>query len=328
MILNEINEFLKGDLIGNGELEIKDISSFENAKQGDLTFVFDKNYVNDIANSKAAAFITAYKIKTDKPQIIVKDPRAVLGKVLEIFFPMTLISEGISEKAYLDPTVITAKNVTVRAFSYIDKNTVIGENSFIYNHVSIGKNCKIGKNCIIYPHVSLYDNTEIGDNVILHSGAVIGADGFGYYPEGKTWQKIIHIGKVIIEDNTEIKANSCIDRGCLGETFIGKGTKIDNLVHIAHNCRIGENCAIAGLTGISGSVTLENNVSVAGQVGFTGHIRIGKNSFILAKTGVSKNVDEGKVVSGIPGIDHKENQKNQITLKKLVKEYQERKRLK
>jgi UDP-3-O-[3-hydroxymyristoyl] glucosamine N-acyltransferase len=324
VLLNEINEYLEGTLIGNGDLEITGIGSFESAKVGDVTFVFDKKYTKEIDNSLASAFITATKLKTDKPQIIVKNPRATLGKVLDIFFPNNLECEGISEKAYMAKDVVLGKDVTLQAFCYIDKNTTIGDNTFIYNHVSIGKNCKIGQNCLIFPHAVLYDNTELGDNVIIHSGTVIGVDGFGYYPEGETWQKIIHIGKTVIKNNVEIQANSSIDRGCLGETVIGNGTKIDNLVHIAHNCQIGDNCAIASLSGISGSVTLEDHVVLAGQVGIVGHVRIGKNSIILAKTGVSKNVAPNMLISGVPGSNHRDNQKNLALMKKIINEYKEK----
>ena len=227
----------------------------------------------------------------------------------------------VHQTAIIDKSVELGLDVSIGAYSVIEEGSNIGQNTIIHSHVVIGANCNIGKNCVFHPGVVVYDNINIGDNCIVHSGTVIGSDGFGYVQEKDGWKKIEHLGTVHMGNDIEIGANSAIDRGCLGKTEIGRGTKIDNLVHISHNVKIGKNCALAGQVGFVGGAELGENVQVGGQAGFS-LVKVASGSIVAAKAGVTKDIQEGSFVSGFPARLHSEELKTQAMLKKIIKEYQ------
>lgn len=302
--LREIAEAIGGYLEGDPALKIRGVAPLEKAGEGDISFVDTERFLKKAEESGASALIVKEGWKVNKPAIFVANPRLALIKVLELFSQRSKPSAGIHPTAIIEEGVELGRDVHIGAFSYIGANTQIGDGTLIYPLVYIGNNCEIGNNCLIYPRVVLYEDTKIGNNCIIHSGAVIGADGFGYVEQKEGRVKIPHIGKVVIEDDVEIGANTTIDRATMGETKIGRGTKIDNLVQIAHNVEIGENSVIVAQVGISGSVKIGKGVTIAGQAGIADHLEIGDGAVIAAQAGVIGNIKPHTVVSGYPAREH------------------------
>ncbi len=316
MRLSEIAKEFNGQLIGE-DIEIKGLKSLETAGEGDLSFVADKKLVEKAKNTKASALLTFEQLNIKIPQVVVKNPQNVFYKLIELLYPEEQ-KAGISGKASIGKDVQIGENVYIGDFAVIEERVKIGNNVQIYPNVYIGRNVEIGDNTVIYPNVVIYKNTTIGKNVIIHSGAVIASDGFGFYQEDGQHKKIKHIGRVIIEDNVEIGANTTIDRAMVDETIIKKGTKIDNLVMIAHNCQIGENTILVSQVGIAGSTKIGKNVILAGQVGVADHITIGDNVIVTAKSGVGKNLEPNKVYgSGLQAIEWSKWKKVMFYLYKL-----------
>ncbi len=318
--LESIATVLQGTLTGNPQYMISGVSAIQDASPSDITFLLNKKYLETLSESRAGALVTPIMIPGVSNQVLVSNPRKALAEVLSLFFPAFY---GYTEPstmlhaASIDPTAQIAHNTTLGAFTVVGPHTSISEGTRISNSVSIGARCRIGKNCVIYPQVVLYDGVVLGDNVIVHSGCVIGSDGFGYYPDKENWEKILQVGSVVIENDVEIGANTCLDRGCLGPTHIGKGTKIDNLVHIAHNSNIGQNCILTGQVGLMGSAILEDHVTVGGQSGISA-IRVGKNTTIAGRSGVTKDCAPDSVLSGFPAWAHKDELKKEAFLRKMV----------
>ena len=317
--LKEISDIVGGDLNGDASTLISHITPIEDATSTDLSFIMEDKFLYKAKNTKASALIT-YKSTGFKNEIIVKNTRLALQLLLEFITKDNIQSNvfTISETAIVSDKAILSERLKIEHFVSIGDNTTISDKTVIKNNVTIGNDVTIGKNCLIYPSVVIYDNVTIGDNVILHAGAKIGVDGFGYVQSESKWKKIPHIGTVIIENDVEIGANSCVDRGCLGKTIIKTGTKVDNLRHIAHNVTIGSNTAIAGLVGVAGSATIGNNVQIAGQVGIAS-VTIGNNCIIAGQAGVLKSLDDNKMVVGTPATPIKEEYKIRAYLKLLYK---------
>jgi UDP-3-O-[3-hydroxymyristoyl] glucosamine N-acyltransferase len=290
MKVSEISKILNKNFQGE-DFEVKYIREIENADENAIVFLMDKKY--DI-EKYVGLVISNFKPEYVKFRaiIIVEDVKLAMIEILKLFdWHKTSKEKFISEKSTIKENVLIGDRTTIMDFVYISKNVKIGNNCLIYPFVFIGENVEIGDNCIFYPFVFIGDFCKIGNNVILHSGVKIGADGFGYYKN----KKIPQIGNVIIEDDVEIGANSCIDRATISSTIIKKGTKIDNLVQIAHNVIVEENCFIAALSGIAGSSRIGKNSILAGQVGVADHSEIGENTILLAKTGVSGKLEGNKI---------------------------------
>ena len=303
MKIHEIANFVKGNLIGDGELEISRVASLEKAKSGEISFI-NKSELADktIVTNASCVFAAANSIeKLSCPIIQVKNPKLAFAKIAEVLHPNKARKPDIHQSSVVSKLAKIGKDVFIGAHCSVGENSEIGNHSQLLAGTKIGNNVKVGKNCIFHPNVFIEDGCTIGDNVILYSGAVIGKEGFGFVRDVDKHVKFPQIGTVIIEDDVEIGANSCVDRGALGETRIGKGTKIDNLVQVAHNVNIGERVVIAAQTGISGSVTIEDDCIIAGQVGFADHTTIKKGAIIGAKSAVfpGKIVREG-IWCGIP----------------------------
>ncbi|WP_456402693.1 UDP-3-O-(3-hydroxymyristoyl)glucosamine N-acyltransferase [Persephonella sp.] len=320
MKISEIAKHLNGKIENLTEdIDIKRLRSLENAEEGDITFLASQKYLKIALKTKASAIITKNTIDINIPQIIVDKPDEAFYKLIEIFYPDEEFKPYISNKATIGKNVTIGKDVYIGDYVVVEDNVSIGDGTKIYPLTYIGKNCKIGNNSIIYSRVSIYPNSIIGSNVILHSGVVIGGDGFGYFQKDGKHIKIKHVGKVIIEDNVEIGANTTIDRAMVDETVIGKGTKIDNLVMIGHNCVIGKNCIIIGQSGMAGSSKLEDNVIVAGQVAISDHVTIGTNSIIIGKSTVQKSLPPNGIYGGaIPAMEWSKWKKIIAYLKKLA----------
>lgn len=315
--LREIAELIGGSLAGDGAIKISGLSNISMARAGDLTFAVPPHLDEAKICAASAVLIPSDTADFPKPAIKIQDPRAAFAKLLELFTPKLEIPAGISPKAHLGKDVKISDGVTIMPFAVIDDGAEIQSGAIIYPHVYIGQHVSIGENTVIYSSATVREFCKVGKRCVIHSSAVIGSDGFGFTTAGGVHTKVPQVGNVIIEDDVEIGAHVGIDRAAMGSTIIGHGTKIDNLVHIAHNCKIGANCLIVAQTGISGSTTVGDNVTFGGQVGTVGHITIGGNSVYAARSGISKNMPEGFFGCGFPIQSHSDWLKHQAALKRV-----------
>jgi UDP-3-O-[3-hydroxymyristoyl] glucosamine N-acyltransferase len=314
--LKEIASLVNGALQGDGEIEISGLTDVRFASSWDITFAADIDQLNAAKKSEAACVVTALDA-VDYPKSIlkVKDIKTALVIIYNTMLSLApACSEGIHSSAIISESAIIEKDVTVGPNAVIGDNSKIGAASTISATCVIGKDVNIGEACYIHPGVKIYNRSTIGKNVIIHAGSVIGADGFGYVPKGDKIFKVPQLGRVIIGDNVEIGANTCIDKGAFSDTIVGDGTKLDNLVQIGHNVEIGRNVLIAAQMGIGGSATVGDNTMTGGQAGIGDHINVGKNVKIAAKTGVIRNVESGATLFGYPARDAREAMKKEAVI--------------
>lgn len=306
--LKEIAEIVEGELCGDPDVVVTGISGIKEAKTGDITFLANTKYATLLKTTKASAVITSCDSINDqaaKPIIKTANPSLAFAKVVSLVAPNDMAHpKGIHPSAVISDNVQLGKNVAIGPYAILGDKVTIGDNSIIYGGCYIGHHTVIGENCLLYHNVTVRERIEIGNRVIIHSGAVIGSDGFGFATVKGVQEKIPQIGTVLVEDDVEIGSNVTIDRARFDKTIIGAGTKIDNLVQIAHNVVIGKNCIIVAQAGISGSTTLGENVILAGQAGLVGHITVGDNGIIAAQAGVTKSIPPNTKVSGYPAKPH------------------------
>jgi UDP-3-O-[3-hydroxymyristoyl] glucosamine N-acyltransferase len=300
--VREIADFIKGEVVGDQDAVITGVAGIEDAGQGDITFISNPKYAAFLDKTGASAIITSREITSAaKPLIRTENPSIAFVKAVSFILPAEIVHpKGIHPTAIIGKGVRLGKDVAIGPYTVIEDDVSIGDNAILYAHVYVGRRTVIGSNTLIYSNVTLRESITIGSRVIIHSGSVIGSDGFGYVTVEGVHQKIPQIGTVVVEDDVEIGSNVSIDRARFDKTLIGKGTKIDNLVHIAHNVEIGNNCLIVAQVGISGSTKIGNNAILAGQVGLVGHIKIGNNAVVMAQSGVNKSVPDGTMVWGYP----------------------------
>ncbi|MDR2910014.1 MAG: UDP-3-O-(3-hydroxymyristoyl)glucosamine N-acyltransferase [Bacteroidales bacterium] len=319
----DIAAFLQGDVVGNGDIKIYNVSKIEEGKPGTLAFLANTKYENYIYETQASVVLVNKSFEPQKnisaTLIKVDDAYKAFASLLEFYFmAKSNLKTGIEQPSFIHESIQAGTDIYVGAFAFISKNVRIGNNVKIYPHVFIGENVSVGDNCILYSGVKIYDDCIIGNRCILHSGCVVGADGFGFVPQNDgTYKKIPHVGNSILEDDVEIGANTTIDRGTIGSTIIRNGVKIDNLVHIAHNCEIGANTAIAAQTGIAGTTKIGENCKLGGQVGVAGHINIGNNVHIGAQSGVSNSVKDNETLLMTPAFNIKDAVKTAVIFKNL-----------
>ncbi len=305
LTVSQLAALVGGKVIGDQEHLIEGLGKIESARPNEVTFLANPRYARYLSESRAGAVLVPPGTQASGVTLIeVEDPYLAFVSLLERFSSEETWVTGIHPTAVVEAEVTLADGVCIGAHCFVGRGTQIGARTAIFPHVVIGPESRIGENCKIYPHATLRERVQIGNRVIIQPGVVIGADGFGFVPDTGEYRKIPQVGIVVIEDDVEIGANSTIDRATLGETRIGAGTKLDNLVQVAHNVVIGENCVIAAQTGISGSTRIGRGVRIAGQVGFVGHISIGENSQIGAQSGVGHNIPPGTVFSGTPARPH------------------------
>ncbi|HVP37824.1 MAG TPA: UDP-3-O-(3-hydroxymyristoyl)glucosamine N-acyltransferase [Candidatus Saccharimonadales bacterium] len=320
MRLAEIAERIGGVLLGNGDLEITGVAGIREAGASDLTFLANPRYEQYLRTTRAGAVLVAPGAPPG-PAIAVQVANPYLAYVQAIKLicgnGVTPPPPGVHPTAVVAPTARLGREVSVGPHAVLEDGVVVGDRSVISALVYVGREARVGADCVLHPHVALHHRCELGDRVILKSGASVGGDGFGYVWDGRDHQKIPHLGKVVIEDDVEIGSHTAIDRGTTGETRIRRGTKLDNLVQVAHNVRVGEQSLVAAQVGISGSTELEDRVTVAGQVGLTGHIRVGEGAFLSARSGVDKNVPQGVCWYGSPARDRARALREQAGLAKL-----------
>lgn len=327
--LKELAQMVGGEVVGDGDTLISGIRGIREAKKGDITFVASAVYHGYICTTEASAVVVGRDIdRTETPKalslILVDNPDMAFSMIVDYFAPNHYEQErGIHPTAVIGKQVRLGRNVTIRALCVIEDFCEIGDDTVIYPQVYVGHHTKIGRNCIIYPGVKIRERTAIGDRVIIHCNAVIGSDGFGFSTSKGVHHKIPQIGTVEIEDDVEIGAACTIDRARFDKTHIGKGTKIDNLVQIAHNAWIGQWCQIVAQTGIAGSTRLGNNVVMAGQSGVAGHIEIGDNTVVAARAGVTKDIPPNSCVSGFPAIPIERDRRAAVCVRNLPELYKE-----
>jgi len=324
MVLNaaQMCELLQGELIGDGEKKIHGPSPIDDGRPGTVTFLANPKY-EEFAYTTAASVLVVPKAFVPRAALMptmikVDDVYGAMIFLIAKFSTNGIPKPGVSEFAFIDPSLRLPKDVSIGHYCIVEKEVTIGNRSIVYPQVFIGHGSIIGEDVVIYPGVKIYPNTQIGDRCILHANAVIGCDGFGYHLNEGEYQKIIHVGSVVLEDDVEIGANAVIDRGTMSVTRIGKGTKIDNLVQIAHNVTIGENTVIAAQAGIAGSSSIGNHVRIGGQVGIAGHIQIADDIEIQAQSGVHKGkYKKGSRLFGYPAINYTDYLKSYALFKKL-----------
>ena len=317
--VSEIAERVRGEVVGDGATQLKGLTSAENAREGDLTFADKQDYFLAAEASAASAILVSGGdfASVGKVLIRVRSARIAVARLLPMFFPVERPAQGV------DPSAKIAASARIDSTAHIGPGCVIGEGVQIGprstltggNHV--GKGCRIGEDVLLFPNVVIYADTVIGNRVIIHAGTTIGSDGYGYVFDEGRHRKVLQVGNVVIHDDVEIGANSAIDRGALGSTVIGAGTKIDNLVHVAHNVVIGSHCLVMGQVGFAGSTQLGDYTVVASQSGIAGHLKLGKQSTVGAKSGVMRDVPDGGTVLGIPAMPDKQAKRQWVAVQHL-----------
>jgi UDP-3-O-[3-hydroxymyristoyl] glucosamine N-acyltransferase len=317
----DIAQLINGTVVGDDTKSVSTFSKIEEATAESICFFANEKYAQFLENTQAAIILVSHEFVHSVPSsatlIRCNNPYEAAAQLLK-HYEQKISGQGIEPNSHVASDAVLGSNIYIASFAYISDNTSIGDETKIFPHVFIGKNVKIGKSVIIYSGVKIYEGCVVGDNCILHSGSVIGSDGFGFAPDAQgNFTKIPQVGNVVLEDNVEIGANTVIDRATMGSTLIKQGTKLDNLIQIAHNVVIGKNTVIAAQTGIAGSTKVGDYVMIGGQASIIGHIDIANKVRINAKTGVSKSLKEGESVSGYPVMGNSDFLKSQALFKRL-----------
>ena len=326
--LSELSDLVKGKIVGDPTMVITGVSEIQNGRESTITFLSNSKYKKYLPSTGASAVVVSKASLLDnKPGIVHHNPQLAIAKILGEFTPKLLYTRGVNETAYVDSKAKIGKNVTIGPFSVIEAGVIIGDDSNIGSHTVIDQKTSIGKNCKIFSNIHIYHGTNIGDNAIIHSGTVIGSDGFGFVTDKDINHKIPQNGYVIIGNNVEIGANCAIDRGTIGDTIIEDQCKLDNHVHLAHNVRLGKGCLLTAAVTIAGSVEVGEFCIFAGHVGVAPHVKIGARSVLAAKTGVSKSLTGGKVYAGMPAREIREQHKREAVYLEVVRIQKRLKRL-
>lgn len=314
----QIAESLQGDILGDGSVELTGVASADAAKTGDLTFAEKTAYLAAAEQSQASAILVSDASAASRKVLIrVKNPRIALARVLPLFFPAKKYPPGVHSSAAIDPSVSVPSTAFVGPHCVIGKGVKLGERTVLMGGNHIGHDCQIAEDACLHPNVVLYPDCQVGQRVTIHAGTVIGSDGYGYVLDEGRHRKVLQVGNVIIHDDVEIGANAAIDRGALGSTVIGQGTKIDNLVHVAHNVVVGRHCIIMGQAGFGGSTRLSDYCVIASQAGVADHLRLGQQATVGAQSGVMRDVPDYGVVVGSPAAPDQQMKRQWIALKRL-----------
>ncbi|MBM3880006.1 MAG: UDP-3-O-(3-hydroxymyristoyl)glucosamine N-acyltransferase [Verrucomicrobia bacterium] len=314
----ELAERLGGEVVGDRTVQVSGLAPAERARPGDLTFAENEAYFARADQSAASAILVAGPFQSARKVLIrVPQARIAFAKVLPLFFPEPTFPPGIHPTAVVAPTAQVDPTAHVGPYCVIGERVQIGARSVLEGANHIGQDCQIGESVRLFPQVTLYPQTQLGHRVRIHAGTVVGSDGFGYVVDQGQHRKIAHIGSVIVQDDVEIGANVAIDRGALGPTVIGRGTKIDNLVQIAHNVVTGEHCLLIGQAGIAGSTRLGDYVTLAGQVGLAGHLKIGHRVIVAAQSGVMHDIPDGEKWLGSPAQPNQQTKRQIVALQHL-----------
>ncbi|MDE6803780.1 MAG: UDP-3-O-(3-hydroxymyristoyl)glucosamine N-acyltransferase [Muribaculaceae bacterium] len=319
--LSRLAELTGGTIEGSGEVCVTSFAPIEDAREGDLTFLANQKYEHYLYTTRATAVIVGHDLVpsgTVKATLLrVGDPYATLAELMRMVVSMRPAPVGVESPVSVADDVDIPEGAYIGAFAYIGRGVKLGRNVKIYPQVYVGDNVEIGADTVLRAGVRIYEGCRIGERCVLHSGVVIGADGFGFAPTEEGYEKIPQLGNVVIEDDVEIGANTTVDRATFGSTVVGKGTKLDNLIQVAHNVSIGRHNVLAAQVGIAGSAHIGDFNQIGGQVGIAGHIKIGSCNEIGAQSGIPNNVGDHKRLMGYPAIDARQFAKNQVYMKRL-----------
>lgn len=323
----QIANVIGGRVEGNKDAKVHTFAKIEEGTEGAISFLSNPKYTHYLYNTKSSIVIVNEDLELEKDVdatlIRVKNAYESIAKLLQIYEASKPKKTGVAPQAYIAPSAKLGNNCYVGPFAYVGEGAEIGDGCQIYPHAVIGDNVKVGTNCIFYPNTTIYQGCKIGNNVTIHAGSVIGADGFGFAPGADGYDKIPQIGIVVIEDNVEIGANTCVDRSTMGATVIHKGVKLDNLVQVAHNVEIGENTVMSAQVGIAGSTKVGSWCMFGGQVGLAGHITIGDKTFLGAQSGVPGSLKGGEELIGTPPMNPRAYFKSQAIFRRLPDMYKD-----
>lgn len=324
---NQIAQFINGKVEGDENARVSTFAKIEDSVPGAISFLANPKYTHYIYETKSTVVLVDDSIELERPVtptlIWVQNARDCVAKLLQLYESTKPKKTGVDSLAFISPKAKIGENAYIGAFAYISDSVEIGDDCQVFPHATIMENVKLGNGCIVYPHASIYHDCELGNRVIVHSGAVIGADGFGFAPNGEQYDKIPQTGNVVIEDDVEIGANTCVDRSTMGSTYIRRGVKLDNLVQIAHNTDIGENTVMSAQVGIAGSTKVGQWCMFGGQVGIAGHINIGNRVMLGAQSGVPGSLKDNQTLIGTPPMPQTPFFKSQAIFRKLPDIYKQ-----
>ena len=323
----QIANVIGGRVEGNKDAKVHTFAKIEEGTEGAISFLPNPKYTHYLYDTKSSIVIVNEDVELEKDvdATLIRVPNAYesIAKLLQIYEASKPTKTGVAPQAYIAPSAKLGNNCYVGPFAYVGEGAEIGDGCQIYPHAVVGDNVKVGSNCIFYPNTTIYQGCKIGNNVTIHAGSVIGADGFGFAPGANGYDKIPQIGIVVIEDNVEIGANTCVDRSTMGATVIHKGVKLDNLVQVAHNVEIGENTVMSAQVGIAGSTKVGSWCMFGGQVGLAGHITIGDKTFLGAQSGVPGSLKGGEELIGTPPMNPRQYFKSQAIFRRLPDMYKD-----
>ena len=323
----QIAELVGGRVEGNENAAVHTFAKIEEGKEGAISFLSNPKYTHYLYDTQSTIVLVDDGLQLEHPVsatlIRVKSAYEAVAKLLQLYESMKPKKKGIDPLAFVSPTATIGQDVYIGAFACVGDGAFIGDGTQLYPHTVIGDGVRVGRQCLFYPNVTIYQGCQIGNDVTIHAGSVIGADGFGFAPNTDGYDKIPQIGVVIIEDNVEIGANTCIDRSTMDATVIHKGVKLDNLIQVAHNCEVGENTVMSAQVGLAGSTKIGAWCMVGGQAGFAGHIRVADKTFIGAQSGVISNTKGNEQLIGSPAMEPRQYFKAVAMLRKLPDMYRE-----
>jgi UDP-3-O-[3-hydroxymyristoyl] glucosamine N-acyltransferase len=316
--VSDIAERVRGEVVGDGSARLTGLASTDNAQEGDLTFADRLDYFLAAELSAASAILVSGDFTSARKVVIrVANARIAVARLLPVFFPAEQPPPGVDSGARVDPYAEIDPTAHIGPGCVIGEGVRIGPHTALMGGNHIGKGCRLGEDVLLFPNVVVYAGTVIGNRVTIHAGTTIGSDGYGYVFDQGRHRKVLQVGNVVIHDDVEIGANSAIDRGALGSTVIGTGTKIDNLVHVAHNVVIGDHCLVMGQVGFAGSTQLGDYAVIASQSGIAGHLKLGKQSTVGAKSGVMRDIPDGGTVLGVPAMPDKQTKRQWVAMQQL-----------
>ncbi len=324
----QIADMIGGRVEGDASATVSTFAKIEEGREGAISFLSNPKYTHFIYDTKSSVVLVDDDLALEHPVtttlIRVKSAYEAVARLLQIYEQMKPRKTGVDSLAFVSPSATIGKDAYIGAFACIGDGAVVGDGTQVYPHTVIGDGVTIGDGCLLYPNVTIYQGCRLGNRVTIHAGSVIGADGFGFAPNQEGYDKIPQIGIVVIEDDVEIGANTCVDRSTMGQTVIRRGVKLDNLIQVAHNCEIGENTVMSAQVGLAGSTKVGAWCMVGGQAGFAGHLKVADKTFIGAQSGVISNTKgEGEQLIGSPAIDPKVFFKASAVMKRLPEMYRE-----
>ncbi|MCB1032941.1 MAG: UDP-3-O-(3-hydroxymyristoyl)glucosamine N-acyltransferase [Acidobacteria bacterium] len=316
--LGDLAADLGGRVVGDPDRVVRSFTNLELAEPGDLSFLKDARFRDRAAASQAAALVVAPGVEVPGKDLLeVEDPGLAAARLAVRFFPPPPRPASIHPTAVLDAAAKVDPSAHVGPFVVIESETVIGPGAVLLSGVVVGRRCRVGEGAVLHPHSVLYDDTEVGAGAVIHAGAVVGSDGFGYVTRRGVHHKVPQVGRAVIGEEVEIGANSAVDRATFGETVIGAGTKIDNLVQVGHNVQMGEACILSGQAGVAGSAVIGNGVVLGGQAGCAGHLSVGDGVQVAAKSAVFQSLEAGAKVGGVPAVDLRQWRRQVTALARL-----------